>query len=73
MSESESTASGASVPDDKAATFQYKPATSLASNNNALVHYELSRDYDQISHALSNIHSLYGGAVISLTSYPYTV
>ena len=36
------------------------PATSLAGNNNALAHYEQSRGYDQISHALSNIHGLYG-------------
>ena len=60
VSESKSTASGASAPDDKTATVQYKPATSLASNNNALAHYELSRGYDQISHALSNIHGLQG-------------
>ena len=59
MSERESTASGASAPDVKTATFQYKPATSLAGNN-ALAHYEQSRDYDQISRALSNIHGLYG-------------
>ena len=42
------------------ATVQYKPATSLAGNNNTLAHYEESRGYDQISHALSNIHGLYG-------------
>ena len=59
-SESESTASSASASDDKTATIQYKPATSLASNNNALGHYEQSRGYNQISHALSNIHGLYG-------------
>ena len=59
-SESESTASSASTSDDKTATVQYKPATSLASNNNVLGHYEQSRGYDQISHALSNIHGLYG-------------
>ena len=59
MSESESTASGVSALDDKTATVQYKPATSLAGNN-ALAHYEQSRGYDQISHALSNIHGLYG-------------
>jgi len=40
-------------------TVQYKPATSLAGNNNALAYYEHSRGYDQISHALSNIHGLY--------------
>ena len=60
MSESASTTSGASVLDDKTATVQYKPATSLAGNNNALAHYEQSPGYDQISHALSNIHGLYG-------------
>ena len=60
MSESASTTSGASAPDDKTATVKYKPATSLAGNNNALAHYEQSRGYDQISHALSNIHGLYG-------------
>ena len=60
MSESASTTSGTSAPDDKTATVQYKPATSLAGNNNALAHYEQSRGYDQISHALSNIHGLYG-------------
>ena len=36
VSKSESTVSGASAPDDKTATVQYKPATSLAGNNNAL-------------------------------------
>ena len=41
------------MPYDKTATAQYKPATSLAGNNYALAHYE------QISHALSNIHGLY--------------
>ena len=59
MSESASTTSGASAPDDKTATVQYKPSMSLVGNNNALAHYEQSRDYDQISHALSNIHGLY--------------
>ena len=59
MSESESTASGASAPDDKTATVQYKPATSLAGNNNTLAYYKQPRGYDQISHALSNIHGLY--------------
>ena len=51
-------ASGAST-DDKTASIQYKPVTSLAGNNNALVHYERSRGFDQISHALSDIHGLY--------------
>ena len=51
MSENESTASGASAADDKTATVQYKPATSLAGNN-ALAHYEQSRGYNQISHCI---------------------
>ena len=46
----------------KTATVHYKPVMSLADNNNALAHYEQSRGYDQISHALSNIHGLYKGA-----------
>ena len=73
--ESNETPSGASALDDKTATVQYKPATSLAGNKNALAHYEQSRGYNQISHALSNIRFMActGGAVISLTSYPYTV
>ena len=50
------TASGAS---SKTGTVQYKPVTRLAGNN-ALADYEQSRGYDQISHALSNIHGLYG-------------
>ena len=60
MSKSASTTIGASALDDKTATVQYKPATSLAGNSNALAHYKQSRGYDQISHALSNIHGLYG-------------
>ena len=44
----------------KTATIQYKPVTSLAGDKNALGHYEQSRGYDQISHAFSNIHGLYG-------------
>jgi len=60
VSESASTTSGVSVLDDKTATVQYKPATSLAGNKNALAHYEQSCGYDQISHALYNIHGLYG-------------
>ena len=59
VSKSESTASGACTLDDKTATIQYKPATSLPGNN-ALAHYKQSHGYDQISHALSNIHGLYG-------------
>ena len=45
--------------DDKTAAIQYKPVTSLAGNN-AFVHYEQSHGYDQISHALSYTHGLYG-------------
>ena len=67
MSESESTASGAST-DDKTATVQYKPATKLAGNNNALTHYEQSRGYDQILHVLSNIHILYSTCNGDLTN-----
>ena len=59
VSESKSPASGAST-DDKTATIQYKPVTSLAGSNNALVHYKQSCGFDQISHAFSNIHGLYG-------------
>jgi len=66
VSESESTASGAST-DDKTATIQYTPVTSLTGNSNARAHYEQSHGYDQTSHALSNIHGLYGH------SYPNTV
>ena len=44
----------------KISTIQYKPVTSLAGNNNALAHFEMSHGFDQISHALSNIHGLYG-------------
>ena len=65
VSERESTASGASAPDDK-------PATSLAGNN-ALAHYEQSRGYDQISRALSNIHGLYGRSCNLLDVILYTV
>ena len=43
----------------KTATIQYKPVMSLAGNNNELAHYEQSHGYNQISHALSNIHGLY--------------
>ena len=53
----------------KTATIEYKPVTCLASNNNTLAYYKQSRGYVEISHALSNIHGLYGAAVISLTSY----
>ena len=54
-----STASAGVSTDDKTATVNYKPVTSLSGNNNALAHYEQSCGYDQISHALSNIHGLY--------------
>ena len=57
VSESESTASSAST-DDKTVTIQCKPVTSLASYINVFTHYEQSHDYDQISHALSDIHGL---------------
>ena len=63
-------ANGASAPNDKTATIQYKPATSLAGNSNTLAHYEQSRGYDQIWHAYSWCT---GWAVISVTSYPYTL
>ena len=44
----------------KTATIRYKPVVNLAGNNNALAHYEQSRGFDQISHALSNIHGFHG-------------
>ena len=59
VSERESTASGASAPDDKTTTIQYKPATSLTGNNNALANYEQSHGYNHLSHVLSNFHGLY--------------
>ena len=71
MSESASTTSGASAPDDKTATVQYKTETSLAGNN-ALAHYEQSRGYDPQS-IIQYSWLVRGGAVISLTSYPYKV
>ena len=37
---------------------QHRGEGSLAGNN-ALAHYEYSHSYNQISHALSNIHGLY--------------
>ena len=40
----------------KTSTIQHKPVTSLAGYRNALAH---SRGYDQLSHALSNVHGLY--------------
>ena len=57
----------------KTATIQYKPVMSLAKYNNTLAHFKMSRGFDQISHALSNIMACTGAAVIFLTSYPYTV
>ena len=57
----------------KTVTIKYKPVTSLAGNN-TLTHYKKSRGYDQISHALSNIHGLYGcsGNLLDITSiYSY--
>ena len=54
MSESESAASSASTDT------RHKPVMNLVSNNNALAHYKQSRGFDQISHALPNIHGLYG-------------
>ena len=73
MTEIESTASGLST-DDKTPTIQYKPVTSLAGNKMRLLimnsHVASIIDckprevynlcFDQISHALSNIHGLYG-------------
>ena len=74
MSKSKSTASDAST-DDKTATIQYKPVTSLVGNNNALAHYEQSRGFDQISQVMHYpvFMACVGAAVIFLTSYPYTV
>ena len=69
MSESESTVSSAPT-DDKTATVQFKPVASLTGNSNALAHYEQSRGYDQTSHALSNIHGLYGCSYISISVSP---
>ena len=51
VSESESTASGASIlMTSKTLTIQYKPVTSLAGNNNAFAHYEQSPGCEQMSH-----------------------
>ena len=54
----------------KTATIQYKPVTSLASNNNELTHYKQSCGYNQIYPIFM---ACKGTSVISLTSYPYTV
>ena len=71
MSESESAASGASAPDDNR---PIQACNKSCYSNNVLAHDEQSRDYDQISYALSNIFmACTGGALISLMSYPYTV
>ena len=58
VSESESTAGGASTDARQQLSKLYKPVRILAGNN-ALTHYRESRGYDQISHVLSVIHSLY--------------
>ena len=73
MNKSESTASGESTDESKTATIQYKPVMSLAGNNNALAHYEQSPGFDQISHALSNIHGLYGCSCNLFDVISYTV
>ena len=73
MSESASTTSGASAPDDKTATVQYKPSTSLDGNNNALAHYEQSRGYDHIHMHYPLFMACTGGAVIFLTSSVYSL
>ena len=54
----------------KTATIQYKPVTSLASNNNELTHYKQSCGYNQIYPIFM---ACKGTSVISLTSYPYIV
>ena len=50
--------------------WEHEVCLAMSRNNNALAHYKQSRDYNQISHALSNIHGLYR---CSLMSYPYKV
>ena len=61
VSERESSARSASKEDSNHPNYTTcKPVTSLTGNNNALARYEQSRGYNQISHALSNIHGLYG-------------
>ena len=69
VSESESAASSASA-DDKTATVQYKPVTSLS--RNALAHYSHVATIKYHMH-----HPIFiafaGAAVIFLTSYLYTV
>ena len=70
VSESESTASSAST-DNKTATIQYKPVTSL-SRNNALAHYSHVATIKYHMH--HPIFMAFAGApVIFLMSYPYTV
>ena len=77
MSESKSTASGVST-DDKTATIQYKPVTSLTGNSNSFAHYEQSRGYDQTSHALPwpvrvqlSVYSLNTGKLPDRFSYKW--
>ena len=70
MSKGESTASGVST-DDKAAAIQYKPVTSLAGNN-ALVHHSHVATIKYHMH-YQILMACTGAAVISFTSYPYTV
>ena len=66
--------SSASALDDKTATVQYKPSTSLAGNNNALVYITNSHVVTIKYHMHYPIFmACMGGAVISLMSYPYTV
>ena len=71
VSESESTASGASTDISKTAIIQYKPITSLAGNN-TLAHYEQSCGFKYHMH-YPIFMACTGAAVIFLTSYPYTV
>ena len=70
VNKSESAASSAST-DDKTATIQYKPVTSL-SRNNALAHYSHVATIKYHMH-----HPIFmafvGAAVIFLMLYPYTV
>ena len=70
VSKSESAASSAST-DDKTATVQYKPVTSL-SRNNALAHYSHVAMIKYHMHHPIFI-AFVGAALIFLTSYPYTV
>ena len=69
VSESESAASSAST-DDKTATVQYTPITSLA-HNNTLAHFIHVATIKYHMHHL--IFMAFAGAAVILTSYPYTV